>query len=389
MTTLCWALTVPGFVWAAIRVGGVEAGPLVQLLAFTPYVAAWSPVPVGIAAALRRWRPAAVAAVASAALLACVLPRVVADDRPAGDGPVVRVLTANLLGGASDAAAVVGVVREHRVDVLAVQELSPEHMAALDRLGLVWLLPYRSASPAGSGLFSRFPLVDTGVRPNPGGFGQAYGTVLVPDAGPLHVESVHASSPYAVSQVPCWRADLTAQPPATPAGPVRVLAGDFNATLDHAAFRRLLRTGYRDAADVVGAGLAGTWGPYDGDPIPPVTIDHVLVDRRIGVRAVSVHAVPGSDHRAVLAELAVPGRLIATSATERPAGRRAPIRVDAPRHDRQQRGYLGGWVTARSRASRRVTSSTRVGAAFTDGPRWQIARSVTRSDRTRSTLRSG
>jgi endonuclease/exonuclease/phosphatase family metal-dependent hydrolase len=37
-----------------------------------------------------------------------------------------------------------------------------------------------------------------------------------------------------------------------------------------------------------------------------VVIDHVLVDRRIGVRGVSVHAVAGSDHRAVVAELSLP-----------------------------------------------------------------------------------
>jgi endonuclease/exonuclease/phosphatase (EEP) superfamily protein YafD len=89
---------------------------------------------------------------------------------------------------------------------------------------------------------------------------------------------------------------------------VRVLAGDFNATLDHALLRRLLDTGYRDAAATVGAGLVGTWGPYDGDPIPPVVIDHVLADRRVGVVAVSVHRVPGSDHRAVLASLTPPRR---------------------------------------------------------------------------------
>jgi len=37
-----------------------------------------------------------------------------------------------------------------------------------------------------------------------------------------------------------------------------------------------------------------------------VTIDHVLVDRRIGVRDMSVHRIPGSDHRAIVAELIVP-----------------------------------------------------------------------------------
>jgi hypothetical protein len=38
-----------------------------------------------------------------------------------------------------------------------------------------------------------------------------------------------------------------------------------------------------------------------------VTLDHVLVDSRIGVRSVTVHAVPDTDHRAVVAVLAIPG----------------------------------------------------------------------------------
>ena len=70
--------------------------------------------------------------------------------------------------------------------------------------------------------------------------------------------------------------------------------------------RALIRSGYTDAADAAGQGWAGTWGPYDGDPIPPVTIDHVLVDERIRVDAASVHDQPGSDHRAVLAAITLP-----------------------------------------------------------------------------------
>ncbi len=87
---------------------------------------------------------------------------------------------------------------------------------------------------------------------------------------------------------------------------MRVLAGDFNSTLDHSALRQLIGRGYRDAAATVGKGLIGTWGPYHGSQIPPVAIDHVLVDRSIGVRGVSVHRIPGSDHRAVFAELIPP-----------------------------------------------------------------------------------
>jgi endonuclease/exonuclease/phosphatase (EEP) superfamily protein YafD len=86
---------------------------------------------------------------------------------------------------------------------------------------------------------------------------------------------------------------------------VRILAGDFNATLDHAEFRRVLDRGYEDAADQVGTGLRATW-PANGRLTLPVTIDHVIADERCGVRDVRVLPVPGSDHRAVLAVLELP-----------------------------------------------------------------------------------
>jgi endonuclease/exonuclease/phosphatase family metal-dependent hydrolase len=38
----------------------------------------------------------------------------------------------------------------------------------------------------------------------------------------------------------------------------------------------------------------------------PLTIDHVLVDRRAAVHRVTVHDLPGSDHRAVFADLRLP-----------------------------------------------------------------------------------
>jgi endonuclease/exonuclease/phosphatase (EEP) superfamily protein YafD len=309
-TACCWLLVLPGIAWAVIRTGGLERGPLVQLLAFTPYAAAWTLVPVAAALALRRWWAAGVALLAAVALAAATVPRVLPDGAGAGSDRTLRVLTANVLGGAGDPAALVALVRTHRVDVLAVQEFATGTEAGLDRLGLGRLLPYRRLNAtddaSGSALYSRFPLGNSGVRTNRGGFTQAYGTILVPGGPPVLVESVHPMSPYALSTLPAWRADLRAEPPATPGGPLRILAGDFNATLDHAPLRALLATGYADAADSAGAGLAGTWGPYDGDLIPPVTIDHVLVDRRIAVRRVSVHRAAGSDHRPLLAELSLP-----------------------------------------------------------------------------------
>jgi endonuclease/exonuclease/phosphatase (EEP) superfamily protein YafD len=104
----------------------------------------------------------------------------------------------------------------------------------------------------------------------------------------------------------CWLADLAAQPAATPGGPVTLLMGDFNATLDHAAFRQVVAKGYHDAADAAGAGLSVSWPDDNRWYFVGVTLDHVLADERVGVRKAVIHRVTGSDHRAVFAELVLP-----------------------------------------------------------------------------------
>lgn len=308
---LLWLLVLPGTAWAAIRLGGWERSGLVQLLAFTPYVAAWSVVPMVAALATRRRLAAVVATVTCALLAVAVLPRALADgDRGPQGGVALHVMTSNMLFGNADAATIVKLVRDNDVAVLALQEFSVNAQRNLAAAGLGELLPYSSLGPefgaSGSGLFSRFPITDPGVRRNGSGFNQAYGTVRPPGAAAVTVESAHPVAPASLAMIAGWRTDLEAEPRATADGTPRILLGDFNSTLDHKLLRSLIATGYRDAADVAGQGLIGTWGPYDGDPLPPVTIDHVLADRRLGIGAVSVHNITDSDHRAIVATLRVP-----------------------------------------------------------------------------------
>ena len=95
-----------------------------------------------------------------------------------------------------------------------------------------------------------------------------------------------------------------------------MLAGDFNATFDHAEFRRLLGRGYRDAAEQAGVALRPTWRV--GRTLPPtVAIDHVLADRRIRVVSARSVAIPGSDHRGVLADCCCRARAVPTGAAAR------------------------------------------------------------------------
>jgi endonuclease/exonuclease/phosphatase (EEP) superfamily protein YafD len=301
---------VPVLLWAVVRQAGLERGwPTVPLIAFTPYVAPVGVLVAATALVLQRWAHAVVAAVAALILVAAIVPRVLADGGSLPAGPPLRVLTANLLFGSGAEQAVVELVRRLDIDVLAVQELTRSDHDAMRAAGLADLLPHQAAYPApgvvGSAVYSRFPLRGPGLRVNGSGFTQAYATLLVPGAPEVYLESVHPVSPYGAAALDQWRADLAGQPKSTVDGELRILAGDFNATLDHAALRRLIGTGYRDAAEVVGAGLRTTW-PYDGRAVPPVTIDRVLADRRIGVRAARPYVVPSTDHRAMYAELVLP-----------------------------------------------------------------------------------
>lgn len=310
VSVLVWLLIVPGALWLVGRVFGLESGILIMLFAVTPFVAVGMWVPVLVALFARRWAAAGVAALVAAGMAACVLPRAVADsDRGPATGVEVRVMTVNMLYGQADPAEIVRLVRENDVAVLAVQEFAPRGEAALRAAGIGDLLPYQelSAKPEadGSGLYSRYPMRDQASRRNGGGFQQAYATIQVPGAVPVHAESVHPLAPAGPDMYRGWRADIENQKPAGTDGPLPILLGDFNATLDHKALRDLIDTGYRDAADTVGEGLTTTWPSRDGSD-GLVAIDHVLADERIGVRDFAVFDMTGSDHRAVFAVLVLP-----------------------------------------------------------------------------------
>jgi endonuclease/exonuclease/phosphatase family metal-dependent hydrolase len=306
-----WLLVLVGTAWAIIRLGGWERGPLIQMFAFTPYVAAWTVLPALLALALRRWLTAAVAVVTVALFAVLVLPRAFADhDRGPATGVALHVMTANMEFGGADPAVIVGLVRDNDVAVLALQEFTPQAVTRLQEAGLGTLLPYSSLGDefgaSGSGLYSRYPITGAGVRRNQGGMNQAYGTIKPPGAVAVNVMSVHPLAPVGGATDDGWRTDLAAEPSTGPNGTPQILLGDFNSTLDHAPLRKLIARDYRDAADADGKGLIGTWGAYSGHPLPPVIIDHVLADKRIGVGHVSVHGLPDSDHRSVVAGLWLP-----------------------------------------------------------------------------------
>jgi hypothetical protein len=310
-----WAVVaaMPWVAWAALRLTGSERGfPLVPAMSFTPYAAAGAVLPLAAAVRARSAPGAALSACAGAALAAAVLARGGRPrPQPVPDGPRIRVATVSLRLGLVPAGPVLDLVREQDVDVLAVQELTPVAEAALRKAGIEELLPYAHVIPARPGavpsasgaVWSRLAVLERSAAP--GTFEQPTVRLSGGDGPDVELTAVHTLPP-AVSPaaVRGWTADLAALPLPEPAV-VRVLAGDFNATLDHAALRAVLRSGYVDAAQQAGRALAWTWRPLRLR-FPRLALDHVLVDPRITVASVEPVSVPGSDHRAVVVELVLP-----------------------------------------------------------------------------------
>jgi endonuclease/exonuclease/phosphatase (EEP) superfamily protein YafD len=306
---LIWVAVAPVVVWTLVRVFGLDRGvPLVPLMAFTPYVAIAAFLVAGVALALRNWAAASVAAVATLCLALAVLPRAIGDGTvDPGDRETLNVLSSNIYRGKADPEALVELVDRFDVDLLAIQELTPRFARALRAAGIERRLPNAIVEvrkgAAGGGIYSRLPL-----RPIAAGsetfFRQPRADLRVPDGRHLRVVDIHPLTPGRTG-IDVWEDSLD-DLPTTGDGVPWVLLGDFNATLDHSRLREVIDRGYRDAGSVAGMGLVPTWPNRDHDLPLVITIDHVLADDRLGIVDYGVEDLPGSDHRSIHAELALP-----------------------------------------------------------------------------------
>ncbi|MGB1582523.1 MAG: endonuclease/exonuclease/phosphatase family protein [Solirubrobacterales bacterium] len=301
------AFAVPWFLLASIRVFALDrVFPLVSIVAFSPLILAAVVIPLAIALLLRARYIAIAVAVFAVVLALLVLPRSVSQSQPNANGRVVTLMTANLLAGSAATDGIERIVAENDVDVLAMQEVTPIAFKVLRDRGLTQELPYftRTTAPgvAGNVIVSRQRIRerDFGRDPNL----SVWPEVIVPSLG-LIVRSVHPYPPIKPRQTGIWQDDLRNLPAARPApgDNLRVLLGDFNATLDHRLLRQLVARDYVDAARVTGNGLKPTWS---ANRLMKLTIDHVLLDSRIEVESYKTFDLPRSDHDAVVVRVRLP-----------------------------------------------------------------------------------
>ncbi|WP_189035779.1 endonuclease/exonuclease/phosphatase family protein [Streptomyces daqingensis] len=280
--------------------------PIAQLLAFLPWflVPGWLGLLYSVLA-----RRGLLAVWSIAVLMATVgftLPE--GPDAPQGAAQRTgkarfRVLTANIhLGDATG--GLVKTLRRERPQIASVQECDARCVAELNTPAMLDAYPYRhivgGTGASGSALLSVYPLEEPSTLE--GRLGMP-GAVADVSGERVRVQVVHPMPP-TPEALRSWRAELGrlkafgASRGSTPT----IMAGDFNASQDHAAFRDILHTGMNDAARLTGQSRTPTWPDNRARPMG-AQIDHVLVSDPLTAVEARFLEMPGSDHLAVLADI--------------------------------------------------------------------------------------
>jgi endonuclease/exonuclease/phosphatase (EEP) superfamily protein YafD len=233
-------------------------------------------------------------------------PLFVPDDRPART-PTFALLSLNLRHGAAnpDDVSALG----QRADVVVLLEATPPALDALARRGWQQRFGYSVGVVNGVNgdtiLYSRFPLSEQVQLPR-SAFQQWMATVDVPQVGPVRIIAAHPCNPYCGGgQFAVDHALLNAVATQYAGSPL-VVAGDLNATDDHAPIRRLHRAGIESVTDIVGAGWLPTF-PANRSIPPLLPIDHVLLSRQLTATSVTRLPVRDTDHLALLTDIAGAG----------------------------------------------------------------------------------
>ncbi len=286
---------------------------ILRWAALSPYLMGGTAVAAVLLLFTRRWWAAGAAAILTGVVVFVELPLFLGDQVPPNSVPV-RVLTANLREGKANSRALVAIART-RADILIFEELTPGLVTALVHDGLTADFPYRvtDAQPGagGVGIWSRYPVTGSSLI---AGYelGVLSADIRAPGtADDLAVLAAHLAGPWP-QPIDDWR-DEIARLPATMGeiaakvgnGAV-IIGGDFNATFDMAPFRRLLRNGFRDAAEQSGSGFTPSFSAESWTP-PLIGIDHILTYNS-AAGSVETVRIPGSDHLGLIATVYVPGR---------------------------------------------------------------------------------
>lgn len=293
---------------------GLDAySPFAQIIAFRPLLVAGLAVLVGLGLlitvfARRFWPVPVVLALVALLGASLVLPRTTASAAPPAGGATLKVLALNVYEGEADTDSLAALIDNEDPDIVSIPEAGGRYQRELEPL--LEPLGYRvesSVSPrradvTGNSIAIAEHMGD--VRTRIGDDVQfPYLEATGGGLGDLRFVAFHSVAPVPRS-VGQWRSDLNTLTGWCSGDAPAVIAGDFNATLDHSVLRDAI-TGCSDAAADTGNGLSGTWPTWAPAWLGP-QIDHVLSTEGIVAETFETHLVPGTDHRAVVTTLRLP-----------------------------------------------------------------------------------
>jgi endonuclease/exonuclease/phosphatase (EEP) superfamily protein YafD len=289
--------------------------PLIVLNALTQIV--YLPVWIVIAGALvaRRWWLAAAAAIVIAAQLVFVLPELAAATPVpawARHAPTVRVFDANVDKSLQFQAGYVRAIEQDRPDVVTLEEFTSPALQSMAASGVLARFPYRceAPTPGATGFLIASRLRLTGCQVKTvlwNGYRMQYmvTATLWSPGGPVALRVVHTLAPLPAYWRE-WTSALAAADRSVRADGASnmLMVGDFNATWGNKGFLALLHDGLSDGAAARGKATDMTWP--NGAVVPPFArIDHVLTGSRLTVTEIAAEAGFGSDHRFLVASVAV------------------------------------------------------------------------------------
>lgn len=281
--------------------------PVPQILAFLPWLLAPA-IGALLLAALARWRVGLLWGVLVLGGVAWFMEPYGKTDDPAGPAVAeVRVMTSNVQFG-QGTQGLIEAVRKEKPDLLFVPECDYACSDTLrDELPRSEY-PYRAASEAsgaeGSVIVSKLRLKKAyGVA---GTLGMPGAVAELKGGHQVRIQLAHPMPPLP-RQLGTWRSELAGLRDYAAEGKSgtksTIIAGDFNATQDHAAFRDLLNTGgVRDAARLSGSARAPSW-PADLMSPLGTQIDHVLATPDFSARDAHFLEIGDTDHRALVVDL--------------------------------------------------------------------------------------
>ena len=304
---------IPATAATFMRVLPPEDDATARVAAFVPYgllgyLLALACLLLALVRARRRLLPAVITVAVmalTASHLVWLAPVFVADDRAAATAPF-RLMTLNMNDGEADSGDVAE--RAAQADIVILVETTSAALAGLKPHGWDRRFPYswgdpRDGSFSNTAIYSRFPL----SRSRPIGdtsFQQWVTTVRIPRIGGIRLMAVHPCNPYCGDDR--WSAEhrVLRRAVIDNIDHPLLVAGDFNAVNDHGPMQALQRAGLKSATDVAGAGWLPTYPANRRFP-PLLPIDHVMINKDLTATSVTSFTVSGSDHRGLLATLAL------------------------------------------------------------------------------------